>query len=80
MGCEVGRDGAVHLVEEVIGVQGGQPQQGNDPQPQANDPALIDIPDEDVPLADVPKTGDPMMFYLGISALSGLGLLKLSRK
>ena len=55
-------------------------QQTNDaPQPQ-NDDGLVDIPDEDVPLADVPKTGDPMMFYLGISALSGLGLLKLRKK
>jgi len=28
-------------------------------------------------LADVPKTGDPLMFYVGVTALSGMGLLGL---
>ena len=60
--------------------QQDQPQQNNDNQPQGGDPALIDIEDEDVPLADVPKTGDPMLFYIGMTALSGLGLLKLRKK
>ena len=57
-----------------------QPGQNADSQPQGGDPALTDIEDEDVPLADVPKTGDPMLAYMGLSALSGLGLLKLRKK
>ena len=57
-----------------------QPQPSDDNQPQGGDPALVDIEDEDVPLAEVPKTGDPMLAYMGLTALSGLGLLKLRRK
>jgi len=55
------------------------PEPPAEPAPQ-NDDGLVDIPDEDVPLADVPKTGDPMFVYVGMTALSGLGLLGLTRK
>ena len=51
-----------------------------DDQQTVPEPALVDIEDEDVPLADVPKTGDPMLAYLAVSALSGMGLLKLKKK
>ena len=37
------------------------------------------ILDDDVPLADVPKTGDPLTVLAAISALSGAGLF-LTRK
>ena len=40
---------------------------------------LVDIPDEDVPLAAVPVTGDSTALFGVMSALSGFGLF-LSRK
>lgn len=57
------------------------------PQPFHN-PAVIDlndeivILDEEVPLADVPETGDPSVIMAVISTLSGLGLagLQLTKK
>ena len=39
--------------------------------------ANIQIIDEEVPLADVPKTGDPMSIYAATAALSGVGLAVL---
>ena len=43
---------------------------------------LVELPDEDVPLAAVPHTGDPMLLYAGVTILSGAGLayLGLSKK
>ena len=38
---------------------------------------LVELPDEDVPLAEVPHTGDPMLIYAGITLLSGAGLAYL---
>ena len=52
-----------------------------DPPADPTDPdAPVEIPDEEVPKADVPQTGDPMLLYVGITALSGLGLLGLGLK
>ena len=45
-----------------------------------DDDDLVDLPDEDVPLADVPKTGDGMLLYVGMTALSGFGLIRLGFK
>jgi len=39
---------------------------------------LVELPDEDVPLASAPRTGDPMVLYAGLTALSGAGLAWLS--
>jgi len=38
---------------------------------------LVELPDEDVPLAEVPHTGDPMLIYAGMTLLSGAGLAYL---
>ena len=35
---------------------------------------LVELPDEDVPLAEAPKTGDPMLVYAGMTLFSGAGL------
>ena len=40
---------------------------------------LEEIPEEDVPLAEIPKTGDASVLWLALSTLSG-GLLCLSKK
>ena len=45
-----------------------------------SDDGLVDIPDERVPLADAPKTGDAMLLYAGMTALSGVGLAGLGLK
>ncbi len=45
---------------------------------QPEDPDFIDIPDEDVPLADVPKTGDPLILWMVSAAVSALGLIWLA--
>ena len=42
--------------------------------------AAITIEDEDVPLADVPKTGDLSILWIALSAVSVAGYLLLSRK
>lgn len=49
------------------------------PDPLSDD-GLIDIIDEDVPLADVPKTGDLSTLWMALSGLSAGGLLLLNRK
>lgn len=41
---------------------------------------LIDIFDEDVPLADVPKTGDISALWMALSSLSAGGLLLLKKR
>ena len=41
---------------------------------------LVDIPDEQTPLADAPKTGDAMLLYVGLTAMSGFGLIGLGIK
>ena len=44
-------------------------------------PTLEDLPEEDVPLADSPNTGDPAIALALMAALSGGGMLMLvSRK
>lgn len=48
--------------------------------PPADPEAPVEIPDEEVPKADVPQTGDPILIYVGMTALSGLGLLGLGLK
>ena len=40
----------------------------------------VEIPDDEVPLADAPKTGDTSLLWLAISGLSGAGMLGLKRK
>ncbi len=50
------------------------------------DVPLVDIPEEDVPLADTPSTGDnphtgdPIFVYVGLSVVSGFGILALNLK
>ena len=51
-----------------------------DPVPQNGDDPLVEILDEDVPLANIPKTGDPMVLYGALTALSGIGLAVLGIK
>ena len=41
-------------------------------------PELEEILDEEIPLADVPKTGDASALWLALSALSGMGLAGVS--
>ena len=41
---------------------------------------LIDIIDEDVPLADVPQTGDASLLWVILSMVSGGGAILLNRK
>lgn len=41
---------------------------------------LLEILDEEVPLAAVPTTGDPMVLWMALSALSGAGYLCIKRK
>ena len=45
---------------------------------EPDDDGLINILDEDVPLADVPKTGDVSIVFAVMSALSGTGLAALT--
>ena len=42
-----------------------------------DDDGLVELPDEDVPLASAPNTGDPMLIYAGMTLLSGAGLAYL---
>ena len=50
------------------------------------DVPLVEIPEEDVPLADTPSTGDnpntgdPIFVYVGLSVMSGFGILALNLK
>ena len=43
---------------------------------------IIEIPDDDVPLTNVPQTGDPILQYVGLATLSciGMGLTLKKRK
>ena len=40
----------------------------------------VEIPDDEVPLADAPKTGDTSLLWLALCGLSGAGMLGLKRK
>ena len=40
----------------------------------------MEIPEEDVPLADVPATGDISALWMALSALSGAGLVLTCKK
>ena len=51
-----------------------------EPEVETPNEELVDLPDEEVPMADVPKTGDPLLVFLAAAAASGLGLLGLSCK
>ena len=42
-----------------------------------DDDGLVELPDEDVPLASAPNTGDPMLIYASMTLLSGAGLAYL---
>ena len=53
-----------------------QPEEPTEPA-TVDDDGLVDLPDEDVPLAEVPHTGDPMLLYAGMTLLSGAGLAYL---
>ena len=46
----------------------------------AVEPPVEEIPDDDVPLSDIPKTGDPIFVYAGMAAVSGIGLICLGGK
>ena len=39
---------------------------------------LEELPEDDVPLAEVPKTGDASILWFALSALSGAGLVGLN--
>ena len=41
---------------------------------------LVDILDEEVPLADAPETGDASILWAAMSVLSGGGIVALNRK
>ena len=41
---------------------------------------LIEIPDEDPPLADVPKTGDMILPFIGMAIVSGMGAIFVGKK
>ena len=47
---------------------------------QTGGDGLIDIFDEDVPLADVPKTGDISTLWMALSTISAGGLILLNKK
>ena len=40
----------------------------------------IEIPDEEVPLADAPKTGDSAILWAAMSVLSGGGIVAINSK
>ena len=42
---------------------------------EEEDDELIEIPDEDPPLADVPKTGDMILPFIGMAIASGAAAL-----
>ena len=44
------------------------------------DEELIEIPDEDPPLADVPKTGDMILPFVGMAIVSGMGAIFMGKK
>lgn len=46
--------------------------------PTGGEEDLLEIPDEEVPLADAPKTGDGTLIMAAISALSGIGYAGLN--
>ena len=48
--------------------------------PLAPAPELEEILDEEVPLANVPKTGDASALWMALSALSGAGLFLVRKK
>ena len=52
---------------------GGEP----DPDPSGGEPVPFD---DDVPLAEVPKTGDPSLLWAAVSALSAGSLVLVNRK
>ena len=41
---------------------------------------LIEIPDEEPPLADVPKTGDLILPFIGMAIVSGMGAIFVGKK
>lgn len=50
------------------------------PAESAEELVIEELADEDVPLASVPETDDAMLAWASAAALSGLGLVFLSRK
>ena len=50
------------------------------PDPTSGDEELEDLPDEDVPLAEVPQTGGLVGLFIAMTAVSGAGLLALNWK
>ena len=74
-------NGEISLVneyeEEIIEIpeesvpEGPAPTDPTDPTEDEEDDETIDIPEDDVPLADVPNTGDQILPFLGIAIVSG---------
>ena len=62
--------------EDPVPTDPAEPTQPAEPATVDGD-GLVDLPDEDVPLAEVPHTGDPMLVYAGMTLLSGAGLAYL---
>ena len=48
--------------------------------PCSEDIPLVDLPDEDTPLSENAQTGDPMMIYAAVAAVSGLAWFGLKKK
>ena len=51
-----------------------------EPTEDAVEEPTIEIPDEEVPLAEAPETGDGTMLWAAVSLLSTCGFLGLNKK
>ena len=70
----------VEFVTPVEPTPDPEPQPEPTPDPVSGDEELEDLPDEDVPLADVPQTGGLVGLFIAMTAVSGAGLLALNLK
>jgi LPXTG-motif cell wall-anchored protein len=50
------------------------------PEEPEEEDIVIEIPDEDVPLGDIPETGDMSAAWMAMSAMSGAGLFLIRKK
>ena len=50
-----------------------------DPTDPTEDDEIIEIPDDDVPLVDVPSTGDQTMVFVAIAVVSGIAAIFLGK-
>jgi hypothetical protein len=60
----------IEIPEETV-PEGPAPTDPTDPTEDEEDDETIDIPEDDVPLADVPNTGDQILPFLSIAIASG---------